>query len=207
MLLTDLQHDFVRSCIGKLGALDPKRVAGVVRELCAQGDAQLRHANVPADRIEHRVMFDLRYVKQYHEVTVSVGRDAVLGGDFAAGIASFHREHDRLYGYELSKEGTGVELINVRVRSIGTVDKPTLPKVTKGNGEASRAKKGTRRAYVPEPDRFEDVPVYDGHALLAGDTFVGPALIERTDTTIFVSAAYRARLDEHGTCVIERRPS
>ena len=207
MLLTDQQHDFVRSCIGRLDGLDPKRVGGVVRELCALGHAQLDQAGVPADRVEHRVMFDLRYVKQYHEVTVPVAREAALGGDFASAIAAFHKEHDRLYGYELSKEGTGLELINVRVRSIGRVEKPTIPKVPRGDGDPSRAKKGARRAYVPETDRFEDVPVYDGHALRAGDALAGPALVERTDTTIFVSAGYKARLDEHGTCVIERRPS
>ena len=214
MLLTDQQHDFVRSCIGRLaargaeaGALDPKRVAGVVRELCAQGDAALSLAGVPADRIEHRVMFDLRYLKQYHEVTVPASREAALGGDFASAVAAFHKEHDRLYGYELSKEGTALELINVRVRSIGRVDKPTVPKVPRGDGDLSRAKKGARRAYVPETDAFESVPVYDGHALRAGDALTGPALVERTDTTIFVSGAYTARMDDHGTCVIERRPS
>jgi N-methylhydantoinase A len=58
---------------------------------------------------------------------------------------------------------------------------------------------------VPERDRFEDVPVYDGHALLAGHELAGPALIERTDTTIFVSADYGVTVDDHGTCVVRKR--
>jgi len=49
------------------------------------------------------------------------------------------------------------------------------------------------------------VPVYDGHALLGGNAIPGPALVDRTDTTIFVSAAYSARVDEHGSIVMERR--
>ena len=57
---------------------------------------------------------------------------------------------------------------------------------------------------MPERDAFEEIPVYDGHRLLAGNTISGPALIERTDTTLFVSAAYRASVDEHATCVLER---
>ena len=62
----------------------------------------------------------------------------------------------------------------------------------------------TTRAFVPETGAFETIPVYDGPALRAGDEIDGPALIERADTTIFVSAAFAARLDEHGSCILRR---
>jgi N-methylhydantoinase A len=207
MLLTDQQHDFVRSCISELDKLDLERLRGLVSELTREGEAQLRRADVPADRIEQQVALDLRYVKQYHEVTVPMALGDVTRGDTRAVVAAFHREHDRLYGYELSAEGTPVELINLRVRSIGRVDKPELPRLPAAGPDASRAKKGQRRAYVPERDAFESVAVYDGHALGAGNRIAGPALIERTDTTIFVSAAYAARIDEYGTAIVERRAS
>jgi N-methylhydantoinase A len=207
MLLTDQQHDFVRSCISNLNQLDPERLHGIVTELTHQGEAQLRRADVPQSHIDQRVALDLRYVKQYHEVTVPMALESALAGDFAEVTAAFHREHDRLYGYELSAEGTAVELINVRVQSVGRVDKPDLPKLPAGGPDPSRAKKGQRRAYVPERDRFEELPVYDGHALRAGNRLAGPALIERTDTTIFVSAAYEARIDDYGTAIVERRAS
>ncbi len=43
----------------------------------------------------------------------------VAEDDRPAIAAAFHAEHDRLYGYHLEAEGTGLELINVRVRAIG----------------------------------------------------------------------------------------
>ncbi|MBK7580658.1 MAG: hydantoinase/oxoprolinase family protein [Myxococcales bacterium] len=205
MLLTDQQHDFVRSCISELGKLAKERLSSIVTELTQQGEAQLRRADVPETRIEHQIALDLRYVKQYHEVTVRVERAAIVSGDYSSIITAFHQEHDRLYGYELSGEGTPVELINVRTRSIGRVDKPTLPRLPRGTGNAGRAMKAARRAYVPERDGFENLPVYDGHALSAGDLIDGPALIERTDTTFFVSAAFDVRVDDHGTCLAQRR--
>jgi N-methylhydantoinase A len=207
MLLTDQQHDFVRSCIARFSDLDPTRLDALVLEMTGQGEAQLLRADVPKDRIEHKVALDLRYVKQYHEVTVPVSREAVRAGDFEAMRDAFHREHDRLYGYELSAEKTDVELINVRVRSIGRTDKPSLPKIAAGSSDPSGALKRKRRAFVPERESFEELPVYDGHRLQAGNAIDGPALIERTDTTIFVSADYAARIDEHGTCVVRRRAS
>jgi N-methylhydantoinase A len=202
MLLTDQQHDFVRSCIGPLGKLEPGRIKALVDEMAAAGEEQLRRADVPADRIAHHVALDLRYVKQYHEVTVPVPRADIDRADFASVARAFHAEHDRLYGYELSSEGTDLELINVRVRSVGRVDKPVLPKAKAGGPDASRAKKGSRRAFVPERDVFETLPVYDGHALSAGNRIEGPALVERSDTTIVVTAGYRMLVDEYGTAVI-----
>jgi N-methylhydantoinase A len=85
------------------------------------------------------------------------------------------------------------------------VDKPALPRVARGDGDAAHAHKGARRAFVPERDVFEDVSVYDGHRLLAGDRIAGPALIERTDTTVFVSGDYAARVDDHGTLVLSHQ--
>ncbi len=204
MLMTDLAHDFARSLVSPVDALGPDRLEELVSSLEAEGHALLEKEGVTRDRIRHQVSLDLRYLKQYHEVTVPVPREAVKAADWTAIAKLFHAEHDRLYGYELSQQGTRLEIINVRVRSVGAVDKPPLPRCEHGNGDVSGALKGRRRAFVPEHDSFEDIPVYDGHKLLAGSKIEGPALIERTDTTLFVSAAYRASIDEHATCVLTR---
>ncbi len=203
MLLSDLQHDFVRTYITPFGDLDFDRLRGLVGEMCREGNAQLRAEGVPAARCRHEAALDLRYLKQYHEVTLPVPLEAIEGGDAEAVAAAFHREHDRLYGYHLEEEGTDLELINVRVRSIGRVEKPTLPTLEEGGADAGAAVKGERRAYVPEREAFETVPVYDGAQLLAGNRIAGPALIERVDTTLFVSASYTASLDTHGSCRLE----
>ncbi len=204
MLMTDLAHDFARSLVSPVDALEPDRLESVVASLEAEGQALLEQEGVPTERISHQVSLDLRYLKQYHEVTVPVPRQAVKEADWDAIAKLFHGEHDRLYGYELSQEGTRLEIINVRVRSVGSVDKPALARCEHGSADASAALKGRRRAFVPEREAFEEIPVYDGHRLLAGNTIDGPALIERTDTTLFVSAMYRASVDEHATCVLER---
>jgi len=205
MLMTDLQHDFVRSCVGPLAEIGADRLGALVDEMAAEGSAQLRSEGVPEERESLHVALDLRYLKQYHEVTVAVERDTVTRGDFETVARAFHSEHDRLYGYELSAQGTGLELINVRVRCVGRVDRTELPRIERGGGDASHAGKGRRRAFLPERGLFDDVMVYDGHALKAGDRIDGPALIERTDTTIFVTSRYAARVDDFGTCVIEAR--
>jgi N-methylhydantoinase A len=200
MLLSDLQHDFVRSCVGPLAAIATQRLGTMVNEMAAEGERQLA-AEGAAD-IAHEVALDLRYLKQYHEVTLPVPRALLDSGDWRGVAALFHAEHDRLYGYQLAAEGTGLELINVRVRSLGRTSPPTLPRLAQGGPNASHARKGSRRAFVPETNLFADLPVYDGHRLMAGNIIEGPALVERADTTILVSAAYRAQVDEAGSVVL-----
>ncbi len=202
MLLCDLQHDFVRSAVGPLESFDAT-LGALVAEMAEEGEALL--AKEGATQVEHQPALDLRYLKQYHEVTVPVPREALASFDLDAVAAAFHAEHNRLYGYDLEAAGTGLELINVRVRSLGRTAAPALPRLPAGGRDASAAKKGRRRAFVPETGSFAEVAVYDGEKLRAQNVVLGPALVERTDTTIFLSAAWTGRLDEHGTLVLTRR--
>lgn len=204
MLLTNLQHDLVRSCVMPLSPSGNEKLIETTARLVAEGEAQLAGEGVGPERRRHRVALDLRYAKQYHEVTVPVPREAIEAGDHASIARAFHAEHDRLYGYELEAEGTPIELISVRVSSVGEVDKPELPRMDEGDTDPRPALVGERRAYVPARDAFEEVPVYDGHLLTAGMRIEGPALIERRDTTVFVGAAFVAQIDTLGSAILQR---
>ena len=172
--------------------------------MVAEGEALLREEQVPTDQIEHRVALDLRYDKQYHEVTSPVSLEAVDAGDLQQVVEEFHQEHDRLYGYQLREEGTPLELITVRVQSVGRTDKPSLTSRERGDADPEPARKGQRLAYVPSEEEYRDIPVYDGHELTAGAVVGGPALIERSDTTLFVSARFVATVDDLGSYLLER---
>jgi N-methylhydantoinase A len=202
MLMSDLQHDFLRSHVCRFGDLDPEALRELVEGMCDEGREQLALEGVAPEQAAFGVLLDLRYVKQYHEVTVPVALEAIRAGDTEALAGGFHREHDRLYGYDLEADGTELELINVRVRAIGRTEKPVLPRLGEGESDPEPARKGTRRAFVPERESFEELPVYDGHRLRCGNRIEGPALIERTDTTILVSASFRAEVDPLGSCLL-----
>ena len=205
MLLSDLQHDFVRSYITSFHDLEMDRFRALIEQMTDAGASQLSSEGVSPDRVEHQLSLDLRYSKQYHEVTLKVALAAARSGDLSPIAAGFHAEHNRLYGYDLAEQGTDLELIAVRVRSVGRTDRPALPTLAPGGPEPpAGAHKGRRRAYVPERDAFLDLPVLDGDALLAGNRVPGPALIERVNTTIFVSAGYTAEVDSLGTCRLSR---
>jgi len=202
MLSSDLRHDFVRSCVGPLHRQDPAALSRLVDAMAAEGEAQLRAEGM--SDAEHRIFLDLRYLKQFHEVTVPVERNDLAEGNFEAMAGRFHRAHDTLYGYHLEEEGTGLELINLRVRSIGRTAEPPMPEVEPGGTDPAPALKGVRRAYIPEIESFQEIPVYDGARLAAGNRIPGPALVERTDTTLFIGASFNAEVDRHGSLVLRR---
>ncbi|MBI1948453.1 MAG: hydantoinase/oxoprolinase family protein [Deltaproteobacteria bacterium] len=204
MVLSDLRHDFARSCLRRFSALDFKELNALLAELTVEAEAQLQAEGVEPGKRRLEPAFDLRYLKQYHEVTVSLSREDVAKGDLAAAKRAFHAEHNRLFGYDLEKEGTDIELITVRLKAVGATDKPTLPRVPPASGEVKRALVGARRAFVPEDNDYELTPIYQASKLLAGDVIAGPALIERVDTTIVVTRSFTATIDSLGSARLTR---
>jgi N-methylhydantoinase A len=205
MLLSDLQHDFVRTFVADLPTLDWTRLGVLVDEMIAEGERQLDAERIPAPRRRYAVKLDCRYVKQFHEVGVDVPREAIRTRDANAIAAGLHREHNRLYGYSLEHENAPVEIINVRVQALGSVDKPRHPEEAWCDEDPSTALKGRRDAYVPEDGAFRSVPVYDGHRLRYGQRIAGPAIVEEVTTAIVLTGAWDAIVDRYGSFVLYRK--
>jgi N-methylhydantoinase A len=205
MLMSELKHDFVRTFVARLDAIDWPKLTSMLDDMSYEGARQLTEERIPEVRRRHDIKFDCRYIKQYHEVSFLVPRELVDRRD-AAGIARlFHDEHNRLYGYSLEAEKAPIEVINVRVQSVGFTDKPSYRGETWAGEDAAGALKGRRSVYIPETRKFAEVPVYDGHRMRCGNRIDGPAMVEQETTAIFVSAAYDCVVDALGSFAIYRK--
>jgi N-methylhydantoinase A len=202
MLMSELKHDFVRTFVARLEAIDWARLAAMVDEMQRDGERQLAAERIPAERRRHELRLDCRYIKQYHEVSVTVPRALVERRDAAAIAELFHAEHNRLFGYSLAQEATPVEIINVRVQAVGATDKPQLRAEPWAGADAAQALKGRRRIYVPETRAYAELPVYDGHRMRHGNRVDGPALVEQETTAIFVGASFDCVVDALGSFVL-----
>jgi N-methylhydantoinase A len=199
MLLCDLKHDFVRTFVSRLEAVDWPRLATLIDAMIAEGGRQLDAERIAAARRRFHVKLDCRYLKQYHEVSFEIPQAVLAARDAGAIATAFHAEHNRLYGYSLESENAGVEIINVRVQAVGVTDKPRYAEEARVAEDASAALKGRRKAYLPEENAFATVPVYDGHRMRHGHRVAGPAIIEEVTTAVFVSAAYDCVCDKYGS--------
>ncbi|NMG16371.1 hydantoinase/oxoprolinase family protein [Aromatoleum bremense] len=205
MLMSELKHDFVRTFVSRLDALDWPKLAQIIGEMASGGARQLTEERIPDARRRFDVKLDCRYIKQYHEVSFVVPGNLIDAHDSAGIARAFHAEHNRLYGYSLEQEGTPVEVINVRVQAIGVTDKPVAREELWAGDDAAHALKGRRAVYIPETKAFRDVPVYDGHRMGHGNRIEGPAMIEQETTAIFVSASYDCVVDALGSFALFRK--
>lgn len=199
MLRSDLKHDLVCTYPTRLDQMD----SGVFRKLCedmrGQGEAMLRGEGIGEERISLGLTLDLRYVRQYHEVGVSISWEDAMECDADKLAAKFHPQHDALYGYSLEDKGTPVELLNLRLTAVGETEKPSLTPQERAGADPSPARKGERSVYLPNERTFAEVTVYDGMQLRYGNRLTGPAIIEQVNTTTFVSPEFDVVVDRLGT--------
>jgi N-methylhydantoinase A len=199
MLMSDLKHNFVRTYSIVLNSLDIQKFRAYFDEMENEATELLRSELIPEDRIEHTYSLDLRYVKQYHEVNVKISREELERCDVESIADHFHPEHDRLYGYSLKQEGTPIELINLRLLSVGQTTKPKFQQEEYHQEDPAAALKKKRRVYLPLEQAFREIPVYDGHRLRFGNKVEGPAIIEQVNTSTFVSPEYDVLCDKYGS--------
>lgn len=199
MLMSDLKHNFIRTYSTHLNNIDMKQFGSLFQEMEKEASELLKSEHIPEDSIQHTHSLDMRYVKQYHEVNIEITKEEVEKGDIESIALKFHPEHNRLYGYSLEEEETPIELINLRLSSIGKTVKPEFRQEKYDREDPSKALKKRRQLYIPLKNVFEEVPVYDGHRLRYGNRIEGPALIEQVNTTTFITPEYNVICDMYGS--------
>lgn len=202
MLISDLKHNFVRTYSTRLEDMDRQKFKTLFFEMADEANNLLKSERIPEHAIQHIYSVDLRYVKQYHEVNVGISREDIEDGSIERMANRFHPEHNRLYGYSLEEQGTPIELINLRLLSVGTTGKPKFSQEEFEGTDPSHAFKKNRNVYLPLEGTFAEVPVYDGHKMKCGNRVEGPAVIEQVNTTTFVTPEYDVLCDRYGSYTV-----
>jgi N-methylhydantoinase A len=195
MLMSDFKHDFVRAHKAPLDGVEMRAIGELVAEMEAEGRAVLERERVSADRIEVRRFLDLRYVGQWHELTLPIENL-----DPAHVAEAFHAYHDLLFGY--SSQEAPVELLACRVTTIGVTPKPEHAALTDSTGTAGAARRGSRPVWSPADRRLVDTHVFDGRALAPGAEVAGPAIVELANTTIVVLGGFDLVVDRFGSFIL-----
>jgi N-methylhydantoinase A len=199
MLMSDLKHNFVRTYSTILSNINKHKFKTIFYEMEKEAKKLLKEELIPEESIQFVYSFDMRYLKQYHEMNVVITKVEIEKGNIESIASKFHPEHFRLYGYSLEKENTPIELINLRLLSIGKTKKPKFKKEEYNGEDPSGAFKKERKVWLPLKHIFEPVPVYDGAQLQYGNRIEGPAIIEQINTTTFVTPDYSVLSDKYGS--------
>jgi N-methylhydantoinase A len=206
LLAADLIHHFVQTFQGRLDALDARAAGRELEGLLARAREALVRDQVPAERLALYATGDLKYAGQGYTLEVPLPPDPFGPDGLARLREAFHARHEEAYGFRA--EGEPVELVNLRVRAVGRLDRPPL---TRGAREAvipPGAERGARRArFALDAGHAEmEVAVWDRTALRPGNGLKGPAILEQADSTVVVPPSLVATVDAWGNVVVGREP-
>jgi N-methylhydantoinase A len=189
MLLADARKDYSRTVMlpGETAFAELERVIAPLIEL---GREDLAAQGFTSDKIGIEASADLRYAGQSFE----------LGVPFSATLVTdFHQAHQAAYGYHAAQ--AEAEIVNLRVKAIGRVQRPPLPSFPRAAGRLERALLGS----FPVGFATGEVPTpfYDGEQLGVGHVFTGPAIVVLPDTTILVGEGDEAEVDKFLNLIIK----
>ena len=202
MLLGDLKHDYINSYLTPLSQIERKNFLELYGQMKEKGIETLKKEGIDENNIEFYPVLDLRYIGQYHEVQLPVPWEDIVSFNLKKIKKEFHKEHNRLFGYSLEEEGTEIDLINIRLRVLGKTEKPEFVSTAKSCVSLESALKAKRKVYIPEINEMKEVAVYDGDLSLSNNTIIGPAVIEKVNTSIFVSKSYNCLVDDYGSFIV-----
>ncbi|EDP76245.1 hydantoinase/oxoprolinase family protein [Hydrogenivirga sp. 128-5-R1-1] len=135
-------------------------------------------------------LLDMRYRGQSYELTVPLSEGYE---------ESFHREHEKTYGYRHDRE---TEIVNIRLRATGVPRKPTLPSFSEKSGEDSSGALLTsvKTAFGGE---FQETRVYRRESLRWGNRIYGPAIVVEYSSTTVLPPGSSAEVDRFGNLLID----
>ena len=183
MVLSDIGKEYSRTVMRPLdGPLDD--LDGLFWELERRACEELATEGVAPENAAAERWADLRYQGQSYELSLPVR--SLTRGELER---SFHEAHRSRFG--CASEGAPCELVNLRVRASGRVDKPALPYKEPAAAELPNPA-GSARVYM---HGWLECPVFDRDTLQPGTEWVGPALVTQADTTTWLPPGWYARVD------------
>lgn len=206
LLVTNVRHNYVRSVVETVPELDLDALAERLDAMLAQGREELSAEGVePGDR-RYRVSLDMKYAGQAHHLNVSLGsargegnRPTLTEATVDAVADDFETRHAERYDF--TDDHNPVEVVNARVTAVGEVPDVDLGMAAGGDSDADPA--GTREVILDADERVA-APFYDRATLGPGAELDGPAIVELSNSTIWLPPGWDGRVDRFANLDIRR---
>jgi N-methylhydantoinase A len=190
-----IRHEFVRSLLVPLRALEAGRIAAGFRDLRDRAEELLRSepAGIAPPRFERSL--EARFLGQIFELPLPLGEDAP--GEPAPGDidAAFRAAYRAEYGFDLPE--AAVEIVNLRL--VAVLELGTQAGALLASEQVARPLHPIRRARLLTRDGGTlEIPVFQAGA----GEIEGPAIMEHSGSTVWIHAGQRARCAANGQLVL-----
>lgn len=189
MILSDVIKDYSKTVMIK-EEIAFEQIDNLFDELRSLGIKDLLNEGVIKEDISLELYLDMRYVGQSYEIIVPFTKDYK---------DTFHKEHERVYGY--ANYDKPVEIVNIRVRARGKMDRPVFEKK---NQKIDRI---LDKAIIGEGEAIfdgssEKTKIINRDYLQYGNKIDGPAIIVEYSSTIVVPPKSVIEVDEYENLLI-----
>jgi N-methylhydantoinase A len=182
MLAANVAKDFVRTVMLP-GETHFKALEKALDPMMQAGRADIEAQGIAQERIQLMRELDLRYVGQSYELQVP------FEPEFRQ---AFHVRHQEAHGY--SDPDMPIEVVNLRVRAMGSVQQPGYDRKSLGSEDPADALLSkTGRAFA----------FYEGDRLMPGNRIPGPSIILFPDTTAYLGSPDSATVDGYDNLLVE----
>jgi N-methylhydantoinase A len=202
LLTADLEYHALRTAFAVKGAVDHARLTGLFEDMEAELSGIFDRDGVPTEKRRMPRQGDLRYVGQGYELKVDFPDGALDEAALERVWRDFHDRHRAEYGHAF--EDSPIEIVTVKVRGIGEVDKLGTPPEAASDGSAEPVGHGKCVFRVDDVLSSFDTPYYDRAALPAGQPVRGPAILLQTDSTTVVPPDWSFEVDRFGNVIMTR---
>ena len=203
LLMSDVKHDYVRSKLVSLGELDLDEINGLFAQLTAQANSDLRSEGFVDSEIVLHPFLDLRYAGQGYELTVPSPMPPLKPTDLDLMRHRFHNQHEQAHGHKAESEP--VELVSLRLISVGMVPHAKLSPATPTGRKVEEARTGERAIFFGRDPGILNCPIYSRDLLEPNHRIAGPAVIEQMDTTTVVHPEQEATVDDYRNLMVKEK--
>ena len=196
LLTADLEYHALRTAFAIKGKIDIARLQRLFDDMETELGAIFKRDKVPADRVRMLRQADLRYVGQGYELKIDVPDGPLTDAALETVWRAFHDRHREEYGHAF--EASPIEIVTVKLRGLGLVDKLTEPPAYAGEAEPRQV--GAGRCVFRVNDVLEafETPHIDRTSLPVDRRLPGPAILLQTDTTTVVPPGWTYWSDRYG---------
>jgi len=185
LLVADVVIDYAQSIMKPVTDDTLEELAVLFEDMITVAKDDLIAERIPRKNRDYIASLDVRYQGQAYELNIPANGTVDIR-------VAFHEAHQKTYGHALTDRP--VEVVNLRLKAIGTVKHPVIkPDKVKEHNAKPIGKKDTAQG---------SIHLYQREQLSPGAHFTGPALIFQLDSTTYVAAGWSARVDSYHNLIL-----
>ena len=199
MLLADLKHDYVQTCLRELSETSGRELAGWFAPLEKQAMETLISEGAKEKNTIMRRFLDMRYRGQEYTLLVPLTESLRRLGELASIRSRFNALYQEHYGHSAPEEP--VVIVNLRLTAIGAAANRLSLRASFQKDD--KGKKGLRQVTFDGAQGPVLCPIFLRSGLSAGERLQGPAVVEEIGSTILIYPGDVASVNEFGHLSIE----